>query len=451
MAGRARPIADVFGLPGIIFVETLALYPLVLLPARAALQAVDPSLEEAARSCGAGPLRAFGIGSLPLALPAAISGALLAFLAALSSFGVPYLLGVAAAPPRLTATTRIYQSLSLGSACDERAAVALCVLLLVFAAAAFALSARLQRRAPAQGGGKGRRSAPLHAPRLAGPAALFAWTVASIAVLLPIAAIVLSAFTRRFGDPPGPGNLTLAQFLAVLGKAYVRAALWHSALVASFAASAVVLTGIAIAWVRRGLSARAGDGRGRRAAARLASALIRLAEAPYAVPGSVLALAFLLAFSQEVRFVFAHRVALVFALPGTLWLLCIACAAKYLAFGVRGADDALASIDPALEEAARICGAGPLRAFCGIALPLARPALVAGFILVFLPAATELTMSVLLAGPQTQVLGTVLFELASYADPPAAAVLACLVLALAACADLVLRRLAREQGTGDWT
>lgn len=419
-------VFNVYGLGGIVFVEGLALFPLVLLPTRAALQSADPSLEEAARIGGAGPLRAFFTGSLPLALPSALSGALLAFLASLSSFGVPYLLGVATERPALVATTRIYQALALGDGREVSSAIALCLVLLLFAAGAQLLASRVRRSRPL-GAGKGRRIAPLEAPALARAAGLFCWSAAAVSVLLPVASIVLSALTLRFGEPPGPGNLTLAQFRDVLGKRDVREALMHSFWLALCAALCVVVLGVALAFLRR--RTRAG------------ALLLRLAEAPFAVPGSVLALALLIAFAQELRLVAFERVTLVFQLSGTLWMLGVAYTVKYLAFGARSADDAFRALDPALEEAARISGAGPVRAFADVALPLARPALLAAFILAFLPAATELTMSVLLAGPRTQVLGTVLFELASYADPPSAAVLACLVLALAASADLTLRRL----------
>ena len=81
---------------------------------------------------------------------------------------------------------------------------------------------------------------------------------------------------------------------------------------------------------------------------------------------------------------------------------------------------------------ARVSGAGPFRAFLDAPLPLLRPALVAAFVLAFLACATEITMSVLLVPAGSEVLGTLLFELQSYADPAAAAVLACAFAALLA-------------------
>ncbi len=434
IAGAGVAPLDVYGMPGIVWVLGTSLFPLVLLPTRAALQSADPSLEEAARIAGAGPVRAFVTGSLPLAWPAAVSGTLLAFLGSISAFGVPYLLGVATERPALVATTRIYQAMALGADADLRSAIALCALLMALGAAATVAAARLGRAPAAAAGGKGRRVHPLEAPGLTRAATPIAWGIAAVAVVLPSAAIVLSALTRRFGQPPLPGNLTLAQFTTVLGMEETRHALARSAWLGVASASTIVVVGLAIAFLRRGDRFRAGT-----------VALARLAEAPYAIPGSVLALALLLAFSQEIRFVLLDRMTIAMSLAGTLWILGIAYVLKYLAFGVRAAETAVRAIDPGLEEAARVAGSGPLRAFLDVTVPIARPALIAGWILAFLPAATELTMSVLLVGPRTGVLGTVLFELSSYADPPAAAVLACVCLALVVAAQLAVRRLDPER------
>jgi iron(III) transport system permease protein len=165
---------------------------------------------------------------------------------------------------------------------------------------------------------------------------------------------------------------------------------------------------------------------------------------PYAVPGTVLALALLLAFSRDLRFILLGRVAFVLALAHTPWLLLIAYAAKYLALGARNSAEALAQIDPSLAEAARVSGAGPLRAFVDAPLPLLRPALVVAFVLAFLACATEITMSVLLVPAGSEVLGTLLFELQSYADPAAAAVLACAFVALVVVGQAVLARMGRR-------
>jgi iron(III) transport system permease protein len=137
---------------------------------------------------------------------------------------------------------------------------------------------------------------------------------------------------------------------------------------------------------------------------------------PYATPGTILALGLILLWSSPL------------ALTDTLWILLIAYFAKHLSFAVRPVTTAVRQTDVALEEAARVSGAGFLTTFRTIWMPLLWPAIAAGWFLVFMPAFGELTMSVLLVGPGTDTVGTVLFALQEYADPPSASVVAMLIL-----------------------
>jgi iron(III) transport system permease protein len=139
-----------------------------------------------------------------------------------------------------------------------------------------------------------------------------------------------------------------------------------------------------------------------------------LANAPYSVPGTLLALGLLLAWSRELRFIFFERLTLALDLFSGVGALLVAYSTKYLAFGVRVAKSGLVQIDRSLEEAARTSGASALRTAFDVVVPLLLPSLGAAWLLVFLPVLSEITMSVLLVGPQTPVLGTVLFELQSY-------------------------------------
>ena len=125
-------------------------------------------------------------------------------------------------------------------------------------------------------------------------------------------------------------------------------------------------------------------------------------------------------------------------------MLLVAYTVKHLAFGTRNAADGLAQVDGTLAEAARLSGAGPLRAFLDATLPQLRAPLLAAFLVTFLTCVTELTLSVLLIPTGRDVLGTLLFELQSYADPGSAAVIACafvmLVIVLQLGQSLLTRR-----------
>ena len=409
---------NVYGPVGIAFVEGLSGLPLVLLAGAAALRRVDPALEEAARVCGASPVRALLATTLPLALPSLLSGAVMVFLLAASAFGVPYLLGVSASPPTRVLTTRIYELVLLGGEEGLGRAAVLATALLVLTPVALVATWALGRSGRVRlSAGKGVSSRPFPLGRARGPAAVAVGVVCAVLVLLPLGAILLTSLQRSFGAALAWEELTLAHWSGVLLEPRTLKATGRSLLLAMGAAGLVCGLGLAAAVLQRAFR-RAGAG------------VEALAVWPYALPGTVLALALLLAFSRDLRFILFERVAFVLALAHTPWLLLIAYAAKHLALGARNSAEALVQIDPSLAEAARVSGAGPLRAFVDAPLPLLRPALTVAFVLAFLACATEITMSVLLVPAGSEVLGTLLFELQIYADPAAAAVLACAFVAL---------------------
>ncbi len=127
----------------------------------------------------------------------------------------------------------------------------------------------------------------------------------------------------------------------------------------------------------------------------LARAADLIATVPYATPGTVIALALIIAFSGKYGL----------NLYNTFSILIIAYIIKYLAFSVRTICASLEQIDLSLEEAAQISGASWIQSFKDIILPLVRPGLIAAWFLVFMTTFYELTMTILLYGPRTHNLG----------------------------------------------
>lgn len=414
---------DVYGAAGISFVLGSAGLPLVFLSTLAALERIDSSLEEAARISGASPLRTLLTVSLPLGLPAALSGASLTFLFAASAFGVPYLLGVTSTPPTPTLTTRIYGEVLMGASGLERATV-LSVELLVLAAIVLVVSRWLSKRGQVRlSSGKGLSVRPLPLGRWRAPLTAVAALTALVLVVLPLLAVALTSVQPVWGQLAG---LTTKHWGAVLTNPRTVDAAVRSVMLALGTALVVTVAGLAIASTKRRW-------------------LETLGGAPYAVPGTVLALALLVAFSRDVRFIALDHVAFVLALGNTLWMLLVAYSVKHLAFGVRNASDGLAQVDPSLAEAARISGAGPARAFLDATLPQLRAPLGAAFLVTFLTCMTELTLSVLLIPTGRDVLGTLLFELQSYADPGSAAVIACAFVMVVLAAQGVQAAVSRKE------
>jgi iron(III) transport system permease protein len=295
--------------------------------------------------------------------------------------------------------------------------------LLAMATVVLALSQWLGRRGRVRlSSGKGIAPRVLSLGRSRSAVSALAALVAFVLVALPLLAVLLTSLQKTFGST----ELTFAHWEEIASQRILWAA-GRSLLLSLGAGAVVVALGLGVAVARQKLG-RAGH-------------LLSLTAAwPYAVPGTVLAMSLLIAFSQDLRLVVFERFALVLALGSSSWLLLVAYSSKHLAFGARNLSESMAQVDPALAEAARLSGAGPLRAFLDATLPVLRPAAAAAFTLTFLACATELTMSVLLVPPGQDVLGSLLFYLQTYEDPASASALACafVVLVLGALSSLKL-------------
>lgn len=420
----------IYGRPGIALVLGVAFSPLVVLKTRAALARMDASLEEAARTSGASPLRALVDHTLPLALPSVLASGALAFVGAAAAFGVPALLGSTAEPVVPVVTTRIATALQVGTAAATREALGLSCALAAVAALAFAAPALANKNVVVVTG-KAPRPARLSLGRARAPVSAIVWSLGAVLVVAPLVALVVQAFTLRQGAPLSSDNVGVDHLRDVLLRSEVAPAAVRSLVLAAGASVLCVVLGTAVVVAGRRLKLRAMRGLG------------ALTELAYAIPGTVLAVALVLTFSRDVRVVVLERATFTLALAGTTALLLVAYAVKYAALALRGADEALAQIHPSLEEAARTSGAAPARAFFDATLPLLKAHLLAAGLAIFLPTLTELTMSVLLVAPGTSTLGTVLFQLNDYGDPQEAAALAAWLVAAVLCGQAISSRIGR--------
>lgn len=373
----------------------------------------EPDLERAARASGAGAWTAFRTITLPLLAPVLIAAGGLVFVMTMNAFGTPAVLGSPAG--FVTMTTRIYQDLAFASSDDAfRRVISLSVLMVVVAIAVVGavdrLSMQQARRTAASGGGRDPVAAR---DQRTGWPALLGWLVVLLAVVVPMIALILAALTRAVGLAPIPANLTLANF----GRAMDARAFGN------LANSLVLAAGTAALAVMLGLVAVAAGDRWR---PRLSTAVTLT----FAVPGSVLAVAMLLAFGPVLR--------------DTLAIIGVAYLAKLWALGQRPIGGAVERLPADLLHAARVSGAGLFTGLRTITLPLLAPAIGAGALLVFVFALHELTISILLYGPRTATLAVNILNLQQVGDPVVTAALAViltvLVAALTGLLLLVVRR-----------
>jgi len=396
--GFALP--GLFGGGGVVAVIAVNAAPLAYLVVAAGLATrVAPDLERASRAAGATSLETMRTVTLPLLRPAVAGAGALVFVVAVNSFGIPAVLGLPAGFG--TMTTRIYQDLARSAAPQAFTRVlvlaALLVVLTITVVGAadrfYGLAGTVTRTAAPVG-----KTSP--SGRRAWWSAAAVWIYVTLTALLPLVALLLASLTRAVGLAPIPANWTLDNFGEALAGRY-GAALGRSLALAAAAASLVVLLG--------GLAAALG---GRRSGRSIGTTAILT----FAVPGSALAVAVLLAYGPWLR--------------DTLLIILVAYLAKFWALGHRSIAGSADAIPPDLYRAARSGGAGPVTALRTVVVPLLAPALAAAWAIVFLFAFHELTMSTLLYGPGSETLAVVILNLRQLGDVTVTSAMAVLLTVL---------------------
>jgi iron(III) transport system permease protein len=387
---------NVFSMAGLVLVTVLHTFPFVYLLASSALLSVDASYEEAAQILGASKLRTALSVTAPLVAPAILSGTLLAFVNAIALFGSQAIIGL---PGRIvTLPTRIYAMFDYPPEYGLASALSL-VFIVITVVALYLQRAFLARRSYVTLAGKGAR------PQLMslGPARWlvvgFAVIAFVVAIVLPYSTLIAVSFSKSWGLDFWK-SLTLANYKFILFEYNVtQRAILNSLLLATGAATLAVLLGAIIGWI---------DLRSRIPGRKL---LDYAALIPLGLPGIVMAVALI-----------QFWLAMPLALYGTLAILLLAYVGRYVPLGVRAANASLRQIDPSLEESAQILGASWLTTMREVTLPLIRPGLFAGWLLVFVPAIQELSASILLFSSSSITLAVAVYNLyeTGYIEPVAA-------------------------------
>ncbi len=411
------PVGSIYGLPGIVIVFVLTLYPYVLMPVMSAFRAIDVSIEEAARNLGGSRTHVFRTVLLPVVMPAVLAGALLVFIETLENFGVPSVL----AEDRPFLALDIFNLFAGESDSNPAAAGALSVLLIACTAAVLLVQRHyLARRRFATSA----RQAPPILPLGTGwrlVAAAFSWGLVLLS-LLPFAAVLMISFLR-FRGPVLNWELSLGNYGDLLRGSYQP--LYATLILASMAAVATMLLGAPIGYVVT------------RHRTKLSALVDVIGMVPFAVSGTVLAIGLIIAFN-------AGWV----PLTGGWLILVIAYVVRKLPFGVRSAAAIVHQIDPSLEEASVNLGVSPFWTFVKLTVPMMASGLLGGLVLVWVTAASELSATVVLYSSRWATMTVVMFQaLQGTGAGVAAAAAAILILFTSLPLLLVYRRLRRQEGT----
>jgi len=382
---------NVFTWTGVILLYMVALVPQVYLVVAAALRNVEPSIEEASRVSGVGPLRTLVKVTLPAIRPSLISAALLAMASAFSLFSVPFLIGTTAGVDNLI--VRVVRITTDEFPARTDVASALGLIVVFFIGGSWLLQRRVNRLARhARLEGKTSSASTIDLGWFRWPARIILIAYIAATSLLPLYGLVSVALQSFWSGEITPKNFTLKNFAAIFDPS--------KNLFNSLANSLVlgVLTALVAMFVAM-VVGYYGERRPRSWLARIADGVIKL---PAALSHVIVALALIIAF-----------VGPPFRLQGTLILLFIGYFVLYLPQASVSANAALSQLGPILTEASLVSGAGEMRTFFRIVLPLMGPGMVAGWVMVFVLAAGDLTASVMLASPRSPVVGFVMLDLST--------------------------------------
>jgi iron(III) transport system permease protein len=371
-----RPPWRLTGPAAILLVHAYSMYVYFYLFTRAGLARLDAAYLEAAKSLGAGRARAAISVTLPLLSPALTGAALLTFMTSLASFSAPYVFGGSF---RVMTTQIVASKLNgdIGLAMVETVALA---------AVGFAGLWLLRRTETRSVVGTVRGVAPRRAfagGRFAVTAA--GWALAAL-LLLPHASLLLLSFVPRntWTTEALPPVLDLGNYASLFREPERLQPIVNSLWMASAATAAALVLGFLAAYAAiRNRRTRPGGGG-------LPSALEWLIAAPWALPGTVFAVALAAAFS-------VHQPATArYVLVGTAVILPLGYLVRSLPLTGRAAFAGLRQLDPALEEAAASLGARPGRRLMRVVLPHLKPALLAGASLAFLSSLGDFVVSIVL-------------------------------------------------------
>jgi iron(III) transport system permease protein len=414
--GEYQHLFNIYTSAGVVFTMACYSFPYVFVLVANALDNIPGELEDASAILGASRWRTLRRVTVPMVLPALLAGGLVAFVQALTQFGVPAILALPAGFHVIT--TKIW-ALFQSPAEPHLAAAAAMPLLLLTMLLLRGQQLLLGRRGYTVIGGRS------SAPRLVAlkawrwPAFAFALALLSLPILMPYAALIKTALVRTPSDPLNLDTLTWHNLHFVFVEfSQTRAALWNTVLLGIVAATAGTALALVIGYVT---SRRLVTGH---------RVLGFLATAPVAIPGIVLGVGLFLAYTRPPL-----------VLYGTLWILLLAFLTIELPAGYQQIQAAFRGLHPELEEASRIFGATRFKSLWQITAPLMRASVVATWCFVFIGVIRELSATIMLTTAKTKVVSVIIYDLNESGDLGAISVLGITLLLITSAVVLVANRL----------
>ena len=368
--GLQTPINFMYGVQGVLLVETVHLFPMMTLSVLDALSKVDPALEEAAQGMGATGWRRFRDVTLPLTAPGYISGALLVFIWTFADFITPLVVGV----QDLLAPQAYLNIVQFVDRRIFRMGIVISALL-VLLAIVFVLAARQyvaikDYSSLAYSRVERRRLGPVKRWLAVGFLTLLLFVS-----LVPQVGVLLAAVGRGWSLTPFPVHYTLEFFDQV--SVETPKFIVNSLAFCGIAVFMCLAIGVPMAWIMGRTSA---PGRG---------AMDALTTLMLAIPGTAVGIAYVRAFNFPLPLIDVP-------LTGMWLILPLVLAVRRLPYTVRGSYSSLLLVHKSMEEAAENVGATKLRTFRDITVPLVWKGIFVGGLFSFITSIQEASSTIFL-------------------------------------------------------
>jgi iron(III) transport system permease protein len=362
---------DIYGFWGLALTQVLSFFPVGYLMLTNLLQNIDPSVEEAAQALGSNQLRVFGTVTMPLMLPGLANAALLIFIQSLADFGNAIVIG----GNYTTMAVQIYQQ-GIGSY-DMHGATALAVVLLLISVLAFYLqNSVIGKKSYITVTGKTSKQRVLNDNKKVTIPVYIVCMAISVTVVSMYLLVPYGAFVRLWGVDFSFTTRWI-KYVFTIGLRYIK----DTTLLAVMATPISAIMGVVAAFliVRKDFPGK-----------KLLEWSILMA---IALPGTVLGLGYVLSYNTPP-----------IILTGTGFILVVALVMRSMPIGTRSAIAALKQIDPSIEEAASICGAGSDKVFMSVTVPLIRPVFFSGLVYSFIRGMTLVSTIIFLVSARWQML-----------------------------------------------
>jgi len=382
--GLSKPINFMYGIQGVLLVETLHLFPLMTLSIVDALGKISPSLDEAAESVGSRGLRKFWDITFPLTTPGYVSGALLVFIWTFADFATPLVVGIdnlLASQAYLNIVQFVDRRLFKMGIVISAIMVILAIIFLIIAKQYVAIKdysslsySKIERKKISALGRAG---------------VVIFLVVVLIFAFIPYLGIALDSFGKGWALTPIPVKYTLQYFERV--SIETPKFIINSLLYAGISVLICILIGVPVAWVMARTKVLGRD---------LLDSLTTLI---LALPGTGIGIAYLRAFRDPLPFMSTALIGIWIVIPIVLGV-------RRLPYTVRGTFASLLIVHRSFEEAAESVGAPKMKTFKDVTLPLIWKGVLVGSLYSFILALQEASATLLLVVPGHEMMTVGIFN-----------------------------------------